>query len=236
MCRARPGAADGVRRAAALQLGGQQQRVALARALVFDPALLLLDEPLSALDKKLRAGLQEELKALHRCRIGCTFINVTHDQEEALSLSDRIAILNHAGGWCSRARRPSPRVRGAAHALRRGFLGRPLHRRHGGRAGAVSGRGAGVARGGAAARGPVLLALRPEKIRLLAEGEEAANSVAGRIAKLVLPGGGLHPGGGDGRAGRLAGAAARLERAPGPGRGPARAPGLGCRRGRAGGG
>ena len=74
--------------------GGQQQRVALARALVFDPALLLLDEPLSALDKKLRAELQEELKALHR-RVGRTFVNVTHDQEEALSLSDQVAILNH---------------------------------------------------------------------------------------------------------------------------------------------
>ncbi|MFL5334564.1 MAG: ABC transporter ATP-binding protein, partial [Geminicoccaceae bacterium] len=74
--------------------GGQQQRVALARALVFDPDLLLLDEPLSALDKKLRAELQEELKALHR-RVGRTFVNVTHDQEEALSLSDQVAILNH---------------------------------------------------------------------------------------------------------------------------------------------
>ncbi len=73
--------------------GGQQQRVALARALVFDPAVLLLDEPLSALDKKLRADLQWELKAIHD-RIGTTFIYVTHDQEEALSMSDRIAILN----------------------------------------------------------------------------------------------------------------------------------------------
>src|SRR5919109_460176 len=72
--------------------GGQQQRVALARALVFQPDLLLLDEPLSALDKKLRAELQWELKALHQ-RVGMTFIYVTHDQEEALSLSDEVAIL-----------------------------------------------------------------------------------------------------------------------------------------------
>ena len=72
--------------------GGQQQRVALARALVFTPHLLLLDEPLSALDRKMRAEVQIELKALHK-RIGLTFIYVTHDQEEALSMSDRVAIL-----------------------------------------------------------------------------------------------------------------------------------------------
>ena len=72
--------------------GGQQQRVALARALVFAPHVLLLDEPLSALDKKLRAELQWELKSLHR-RIGTTFIYVTHDQDEALSMSDQIAII-----------------------------------------------------------------------------------------------------------------------------------------------
>ena len=72
--------------------GGQQQRVALARALVFQPDLMLLDEPLSALDKRLRADLQWELSALHR-RLGSTFISVTHDQEEALSMSDDIVIL-----------------------------------------------------------------------------------------------------------------------------------------------
>ena len=72
--------------------GGQQQRVALARALVFEPSILLLDEPLSALDKKLRADLQWELKELHE-KIGTTFIYVTHDQDEALSMSDRIVIL-----------------------------------------------------------------------------------------------------------------------------------------------
>ena len=72
--------------------GGQQQRVALARALVFEPQVLLLDEPMSALDKKLRAELQLELRDLHR-RLGATFINVTHDQEEAIIMSDRIAIM-----------------------------------------------------------------------------------------------------------------------------------------------
>lgn len=73
--------------------GGQQQRVALARALVFSPEILLLDEPMGALDKKLRHDLQLELRQLHR-RLGRTFVNVTHDQEEAMAMSDRIAIMN----------------------------------------------------------------------------------------------------------------------------------------------
>ncbi|MBF2028940.1 MAG: ABC transporter ATP-binding protein [Oscillatoriales cyanobacterium C42_A2020_001] len=73
--------------------GGQQQRVALARALVNRPAVLLLDEPLGALDLKLRKEMQMELSNLHR-ELGLTFVMVTHDQEEALSLSDRIAVMN----------------------------------------------------------------------------------------------------------------------------------------------
>jgi spermidine/putrescine transport system ATP-binding protein len=73
--------------------GGQQQRVALARALVNRPAVLLLDEPLGALDLKLRKGLQIELKRIQR-EVGITFLYVTHDQEEALTLSDRIAVMN----------------------------------------------------------------------------------------------------------------------------------------------
>ncbi|WP_324754267.1 ABC transporter ATP-binding protein [Roseovarius sp. Pro17] len=72
--------------------GGQQQRVALARALSFAPPVLLLDEPLGALDKKLRVEVQDQLKDIHD-RIGTTFIYVTHDQEEALSMSDRIVIM-----------------------------------------------------------------------------------------------------------------------------------------------
>jgi len=76
--------------------GGQRQRVALARAIVVKPKVLLLDEPLGALDLKLREQMQVELKALQRA-LGITFIFVTHDQEEALSLSDRVAVFN-AGG------------------------------------------------------------------------------------------------------------------------------------------
>ena len=73
--------------------GGQQQRVALARALINEPTVLLLDEPLAALDLKLRKAMQQELKKLQE-RVGITFIYVTHDQEEALTLSDRIAVMN----------------------------------------------------------------------------------------------------------------------------------------------
>ncbi|WP_214316582.1 ABC transporter ATP-binding protein [Nonomuraea sediminis] len=72
--------------------GGQQQRVALARAIVFQPRVLLMDEPLGALDKRLREQLQLEIKRLHR-ELGITFVFVTHDQEEALTMSDRIALL-----------------------------------------------------------------------------------------------------------------------------------------------
>ncbi|MBI3900321.1 MAG: ABC transporter ATP-binding protein [Gammaproteobacteria bacterium] len=73
--------------------GGQQQRVALSRALVFQPKLVLMDEPLGALDKQLRKHMQLELKALHQ-RLGVTFVYVTHDQDEALTMSDRVAVLD----------------------------------------------------------------------------------------------------------------------------------------------
>jgi spermidine/putrescine transport system ATP-binding protein len=86
-------AAEAKRRPAQLS-GGMQQRVALARALVNLPKVLLLDEPLGALDLKLRKGLQVELKRIQR-EVGITFVYVTHDQEEALTMSDRIAVMNH---------------------------------------------------------------------------------------------------------------------------------------------
>ncbi|MEO0819815.1 MAG: ABC transporter ATP-binding protein [Pseudomonadota bacterium] len=74
--------------------GGQRQRVALARAIVFEPRILLMDEPLSALDKKLRDRMQIELRHLHE-QLGMTTVYVTHDQREALTMSDRIAVINH---------------------------------------------------------------------------------------------------------------------------------------------
>src|ERR1700729_1496553 len=85
--------AFGKRRPAQLS-GGQQQRVALARALVLQPSVLLLDEPLGALDAKLRRSLKVELKALQE-QVGITFLYVTHDQEEALTMSDRLAVMRH---------------------------------------------------------------------------------------------------------------------------------------------
>ncbi len=73
--------------------GGQRQRVALARAMVFEPRIMLMDEPLSALDKQLREHMQIELRQLHE-QLGMTTVYVTHDQREALTMSDRIAVIN----------------------------------------------------------------------------------------------------------------------------------------------
>ncbi|MBO9538018.1 ABC transporter ATP-binding protein [Herbaspirillum sp.] len=75
--------------------GGQQQRIALARCFVYKPSVILLDEPLGALDKKLREHMQSEIRKLHK-ELGATFIYVTHDQEEALNLSDRICLMNNS--------------------------------------------------------------------------------------------------------------------------------------------
>ena len=96
--------------------GGQQQRVALARALVNLPKVLLLDEPLGALDLKLRKGLQLELKGIQR-DVGITFVYVTHDQEEALTMSDRIAVMSN--GVVEQVDDAGERVRAAGHDVRR---------------------------------------------------------------------------------------------------------------------
>ena len=100
--------------------GGQQQRVALARALVFEPELILLDEPLGALDKQLRERMQYELKQLHE-RLGVTMVYVTHDQEEALTMSDRIAVFDQ--GQIQQLAAPAELYERPANAFVAGFVG-----------------------------------------------------------------------------------------------------------------
>ena len=100
--------------------GGQQQRVALARALVLTPRVLLLDEPLGALDARLRKDLQVELKAL-QAELGITFVFVTHDQEEALTMSDRLAVMN--GGRVEQAGTPQEVYEEPATLFVADFLG-----------------------------------------------------------------------------------------------------------------
>ncbi len=111
--------AMGDRRPAQLS-GGQQQRVALARAMVFEPPVVLLDEPLGALDKALREEMQHEIRGLHR-RLGLTMLYVTHDQAEALTLSDRIAVL--AGGRLRQVAPPRAIYDDPADAFVAGFVG-----------------------------------------------------------------------------------------------------------------
>jgi putative spermidine/putrescine transport system ATP-binding protein len=100
--------------------GGQQQRVALARALAFEPDVLLLDEPLSALDAKVRANLRDEIRAL-QIKTGTTTIFVTHDQEEAMSMSDRVAVMN--GGKIAQIAEPDVLYHTPANEFVAGFVG-----------------------------------------------------------------------------------------------------------------
>ena len=169
--------------------GGQQQRVALARALVFQPDLLLLDEPLSALDKKLRADLQWELKSLHH-RLGATFIYVTHDQEEALSMSDDIIILRDGkieqmGGPGDLYERPATRF--VADFLgKSNFIDGTVAGAESGSFtyAATAGDLALVQAGAAEPAGPdgsVLIALRPEKLMVSQAEPATRNRVPGII-------------------------------------------------------
>ncbi|MDF2825690.1 MAG: spermidine/putrescine transporter, partial [Mycobacterium sp.] len=103
--------------------GGQSQRVALARALVYEPRILLLDEPLSALDRRLRESMQLELTRIHR-ELGVTIVNVTHDQREALMVSDRIAVMD--GGRVVQCGPGSELYAQPATTFVAGFLGDPL--------------------------------------------------------------------------------------------------------------
>jgi len=144
--------------------GGQQQRVALARALSFSPKILLLDEPLGALDRKLRVDVQEQLKNIHR-RIGTTFIYVTHDQEEALTMSDRIVIMNR--GKIVQVGSPSELYEKPRTVFAASFLGKSNFL---------------VCNG-------ATLALRPEKIDIYPTGQSKSNKqLNGRVLTITYMG------------------------------------------------
>ncbi|HET6361595.1 MAG TPA: ABC transporter ATP-binding protein [Gemmatimonadota bacterium] len=147
--------------------GGQRQRVALARALVLEPPVLLLDEPLGALDRKLRKEMQAELRALNR-ELGTTFVYVTHDQEEALAMSDRVAVMTEAR--IEQVGTPADVYDRPRTAFVAGFLGE-----------------ANVFEGG----GGRSVAVRPERMRLLRPGSGVPEGLAtrrGEIRDLVYLG------------------------------------------------
>ncbi|MCO5993270.1 ABC transporter ATP-binding protein [Actinoallomurus rhizosphaericola] len=155
--------------------GGQRQRVALARALVNRPKVLLLDEPLGALDLKLREEMQVELKAIQR-EVGITFLFVTHDQEEALTMADRVAVFN--AGRIEQVGTPADVYEEPATAFVAGFVG-TSNLIEGEAAQSILGR-------------PGVYSVRPEKLRvdtdLDAELPEGEHSATGTVAEVVYAG------------------------------------------------
>jgi putative spermidine/putrescine transport system ATP-binding protein len=146
--------------------GGQRQRVALARAVINEPQVLLLDEPLGALDLKLRQEMQIELKQIQK-EVGITFVYVTHDQEEALTMSDRVAVM--ANGQIEQIGSPVDVYERPATEFVAGFIG-------------IS---------NVLERNGVKFVVRPEKIRMLAEGEQAAAGMTvepGKVEEVVYVG------------------------------------------------
>jgi putative spermidine/putrescine transport system ATP-binding protein len=174
--------------------GGQQQRIALARALVFEPSLVLMDEPLGALDKKLREQMQVEIKLLHE-RIGLTVIYVTHDQSEALTMSDRIAVFQD--GRVVQQGTPDLLYREPCDAFVAGFIGE--NNMLSGIVEAIASDGVRVAIGGALSilatpvgrleqGAPVLVAVRPEAIRLASDPNDADNACEAEVTSRIYLG------------------------------------------------
>jgi spermidine/putrescine transport system ATP-binding protein len=176
--------------------GGQQQRVALARALVLNPSVLLLDEPLGALDAKLRRSLKVELKALQE-RVGITFLYVTHDQEEALTMSDRLAVMN--AGRIVQLGTPRTIYEEPADTYVADFLGVSnlmevdvVERGPGSQCRVRLGETAlAVDRGEVDALGPAHALIRPERVRIEPyghDGQVGPNRVPAMIERLVFLG------------------------------------------------
>ncbi|OOY17311.1 MULTISPECIES: ABC transporter ATP-binding protein [unclassified Thioclava] len=176
--------------------GGQRQRIALARAIVRRPKVLLLDEPLSALDAKLREQMQIELKHLHE-KVGITFIMVTHDQTEALVMSDRVVVMDN--GRIAQEGRPQDLYDHPASPYVANFIGTTSFLP--GKVSALSGEVATIAAGGTQITAhpnaklgegaTVTVGVRPEKVKLLAEGEAADNVFEGTISEVIYYGLGL---------------------------------------------
>jgi spermidine/putrescine transport system ATP-binding protein len=172
--------------------GGQQQRVALARALVLTPRVLLLDEPLGALDARLRKDLQLELKAIQK-DIGITFVFVTHDQEEALTMSDRMAVMNH--GHVEQAGSPREVYEEPRTSFVAGFLGvsNLLDAEAGPDSGACSlkigERTFRAEQGATQTRGAVKAMIRPERIELEPHDAPGDNRLPGLVERAVFLGG-----------------------------------------------
>ena len=173
--------------------GGQQQRVALARALVLNPKVLLLDEPLGALDAKLRRSLKVELKALQE-RVGITFLYVTHDQEEALTMSDRLAVMN--SGKIVQIGVPREVYEEPGDTYVADFLGVSnlmevdvVERGPGARCQIRIGEAGLVAeRGDIDGLGPAHAVIRPERVRIEAYGSSGENRVPAMVERLVFLG------------------------------------------------
>jgi spermidine/putrescine transport system ATP-binding protein len=161
--------------------GGQQQRVAVARALVKRPAVLLLDEPLGALDLKLRQRLQVELSQIHR-EVGTTFVYVTHDQEEAMSMANRIAVMNL--GTIEQLGTPFEIYRRPSSRFVADFIGDAnfLHVHVDGDVATLTD-GTRVPCAGRRARGPATLMVRPESIRVGAAESAPPGAVRGRAVQ-----------------------------------------------------
>ena len=175
--------------------GGQQQRVALARALVLRPAVLLLDEPLGALDAKIRKQLRLELKALQE-EVGITFVFVTHDQEEALSMSDRVAVMS--AGRIEQIGTPAEVYENPATVFVADFLGvsnlmdaDAVDRSHGHCTVAVGDFRLRAGCGDLTASGPVKIVARPERVQLLGHGDQRENCLPGMIERTVYVGASL---------------------------------------------
>jgi putative spermidine/putrescine transport system ATP-binding protein len=174
--------------------GGQQQRIALARCIVYQPPIILMDEPLGALDKKLRQQLQFEIRQLHQ-RLGITILYVTHDQEEALAMSDRICLMNKGG--IEQIGTPSdlyfrPRTVFAADFLGDSNLIDAIVISRSDRAVDLKGMDHSAIKATMAeAVSPgqrVKYMVRPENVRILAAGEQADNQLGARLHDVILLG------------------------------------------------